>query len=176
MNFGWALTPMPNSIPSDGATIVVYIDGLRRPAITGRRGHQVSLPGRANSDAAVGFPVRTTTLANGVHTIAWAVTDSGGNSEGIGSRFFSVANNTTTSSLTLERSSSAQSLAASVGGAPLGRDRTREGSPRSSGSGWRQHRRSTAAKGFDQAPRSTGSRPTRTVSRRCAPAGNTGSR
>jgi hypothetical protein len=115
VNFGWALTPMSNSIPSDGSTIVVYIDGLPvgRPTYGQPRADIASIfPGRANSDAAVGFfQFDTTTLANGVHTIAWAVTDSGGSSEGIGSRFFNVANNTTTSSLTLERSSSAQSLA-----------------------------------------------------------------
>ncbi|MCX6561962.1 MAG: Ig-like domain-containing protein, partial [Candidatus Aminicenantes bacterium] len=27
-NFGWALTPMPNSIPTDGSTIGVWIDGV----------------------------------------------------------------------------------------------------------------------------------------------------
>ena len=36
----------------------------------------------------------TTTLANGVHTIAWAVTANNGQSSGIGSRFFTVANGT----------------------------------------------------------------------------------
>ena len=34
----------------------------------------------------------TTKLANGVHTIAWGVTDAAGNAEGIGSRYFTVLN------------------------------------------------------------------------------------
>jgi hypothetical protein len=34
----------------------------------------------------------TTTLANGLHTISWGVTDSAGHSQGIGSRFFRVRN------------------------------------------------------------------------------------
>jgi hypothetical protein len=50
-------------------------------------------PGYANSGGAVGhFALDTTTLSNGVHTIAWVVVDSGGNASGIGSRYFTVAN------------------------------------------------------------------------------------
>jgi hypothetical protein len=43
--------------------------------------------------AAIGaYDIDTTRLANGLHTIAWSVTDSAGRIEGIGSRFFTVAN------------------------------------------------------------------------------------
>jgi len=49
-----------------------------------------------NLDAARGaigsFTIDTTTLSNGLHTIAWSVTDSAGRTEGIGSRFFMVFN------------------------------------------------------------------------------------
>ncbi len=38
------------------------------------------------------FVFNTTTLTNGLHTIAWGVTDSAGRGEGIGSRFFVVLN------------------------------------------------------------------------------------
>jgi hypothetical protein len=38
------------------------------------------------------FVIDTTRLANGLHTIAWGVTDSAGRSEGIGSRYFTVSN------------------------------------------------------------------------------------
>lgn len=38
------------------------------------------------------YSIDTTTLVNGVHTIAWSVTDSAGRTEGIGSRFFTVLN------------------------------------------------------------------------------------
>jgi hypothetical protein len=51
----------------------------------------------------------TTTLSNGRHTIAWGVTDSVGNAEGIGSRYFTVLNGASASSITVERSSSTQS-------------------------------------------------------------------
>ena len=37
---------------------------------------------------------QTTTLANGVHTIAWGVVDSAGHASGVGSRYFTVANPT----------------------------------------------------------------------------------
>jgi hypothetical protein len=50
-------------------------------------------PGYANSGGAVGlFVLDTTTLANGLHTIAWSVTDNLGRADGIGSRFFWVQN------------------------------------------------------------------------------------
>jgi hypothetical protein len=50
-------------------------------------------PGLQNSDGAVGyFYLDTTKLTNGVHTIAWSVTDSAGNDQGIGSRYFTVQN------------------------------------------------------------------------------------
>ena len=38
------------------------------------------------------YTFNTNTLANGLHTIAWSVTDSAGRNEGIGSRFFNVLN------------------------------------------------------------------------------------
>ncbi len=49
-----------------------------------------------NLDAARGaigsFNIDTTTLADGLHTIAWSVTDSAARADGIGSRFFTVFN------------------------------------------------------------------------------------
>ncbi len=38
------------------------------------------------------FAIDTTTLPNGLHTIAWSVTDSAGRTNGVGSRFFVVRN------------------------------------------------------------------------------------
>jgi hypothetical protein len=120
-NFGWALTPKPHAIPNDGTTIMVYIDGVPvgHPTYNNNRADIAALfPGRSNSSGAVGYyQFDTTTLANGVHTIAWSVTDDGGNVEGIGSRFFTVLNGGTTSSLTLDTSSSIQ--AAAGGGAEV---------------------------------------------------------
>lgn len=96
VNFGWALTPMPKSIPADGSTITVYIDSL--PIGTVDYGHFRGdianlFPGLANSLGAVGFRmIDTTRLAEGVHTIAWVVVDDNGDAKGIGSRYFTVAN------------------------------------------------------------------------------------
>lgn len=93
---GWALTPLPNKIPEDGSTIKVYVDGvsvgqatynIRRPDI------QALFPGFANSERAHAyFDLDTTAYSNGIHTLAWTVTDNAGNSSGIGSRFFVIQN------------------------------------------------------------------------------------
>jgi hypothetical protein len=96
MNWGWVLTPQPNSIAANGSTINVYVDGVNEghPIYNLYRADIASLfPGYANSNNAVGyFNLDTSTYANGVHTISWTATDSGGNSDGIGSRYFSVNN------------------------------------------------------------------------------------
>jgi hypothetical protein len=96
INFGWALTPLPKTIPTNGSTTRVLIDGVwvgqvdynhARPDI------QSLFPGYNNTDGAVGFYIfDTTSLANGLHTIAWTVVDNAGAVEGIGSRFFTVSN------------------------------------------------------------------------------------
>ncbi len=96
VNFGWALTPLPKSIPIDGSTITVWVDGLPlgHPVYNNYRGDIATLfPGYANSNGAVGyFNLNTTGYADGVHTIAWSVTDSAGAADGIGSRYFSIQN------------------------------------------------------------------------------------
>ena len=96
VNYGWALTRMPNSIPTDGHTISVYVDGqaLGHPVYNNYRSDIATLfPGYANSGGAVGyFNLDTTQLTNGLHTISWAVTDSANQSDGIGSRYFTVLN------------------------------------------------------------------------------------
>ena len=95
-NHGWVLTPMPNSIPTDGSTIDVYIDGvlLGHPVYNVYRSDIASLfPGYANSDGAHAyFDFNTTGYSNGVHTIYWTATDDAGNTDGIGSRYFSIQN------------------------------------------------------------------------------------
>lgn len=101
INYGWALTPKPNAIATDGSTINVLIDGavMGHPVYNNYRADIASLfPGYANSNAAVGyFYIDTTYLKNGVHTISWDVTDNAGNCDGIGSRYFSVRNMTSAS-------------------------------------------------------------------------------
>jgi len=95
-NIGWVLTPLPNKIPEDGSTINVYIDGvdLGHPTYNIYRSDIAELfPGYANSDGAVAYlDFDTTTYTNGVHTIAWSAVDNAGNTDGIGSRYFTIQN------------------------------------------------------------------------------------
>jgi len=96
INWGWVLTPQPNSIPSNGSTINVYVDGVKlgNPTYNIYRSDIANLfPGYANSYGAIGyFYLDTTPYDNGVHSIYWTAKDTGGNSDGIGSRYFNVQN------------------------------------------------------------------------------------
>jgi hypothetical protein len=98
-NFGWVLSPgTAKADPPDGGAVSVLVDGLN-----------VGSPGgwSARSDLSALFPqsqfsgighalgvfgLNTTLFTNGVHTIAWIVTDTGGHTSGVGSRFFTVSN------------------------------------------------------------------------------------
>jgi hypothetical protein len=95
-NHGWVLTPMPNKIPENGTTIIVYIDGipLGNPAYNIFRDDIAALfPGYANSSRPHAFlDFDTTTYSNGLHTIQWVAADNAGNADGIGSRYFSIQN------------------------------------------------------------------------------------
>ena len=75
VNFGWALTPLPKTIPIDGSTIPCWSMAWRCGTATynNRRSDIATLfPGLNNTNGAVGFRVLdTTTLTNGLHTIAW---------------------------------------------------------------------------------------------------------
>ncbi len=95
-NWGWVLTPPPNSIPANGSTIDVLVDGvvLGHPTYNNYREDIASFfPGYSNSNGAAGyFELDTTAYENGVHTIQWTAVDNAGNSDGIGSRYFSIQN------------------------------------------------------------------------------------
>jgi len=96
INWGWVLTPQPNNIPTNGTTIDVYVDGINlgNPIYNIYRADIAELfPGYANSNGAIGyFTLDTTSFSNGVHTIQWIAKDSAENSDGIGSRYFTVQN------------------------------------------------------------------------------------
>ena len=95
-NSGWVLTPLPNKVPEDGSTINVYVDGVNLGHPTYniyREDVAVLFPGYANSNGAHAyFNFDTTAYTNGVHTIYWTATDDAGNTDGIGSRFFTIQN------------------------------------------------------------------------------------
>ena len=111
INWGWCLTPMPSKIPVDGSTITVYVDGvaLGNPVYNIYRADIAkAFPGYANSDGAVGyFYIDTTAYDDGVHAIQWVVTDNAGNSDGIGSRYFTISNDIPVSSSSAASASSA---------------------------------------------------------------------
>jgi hypothetical protein len=96
INWGWVLTPQPKSIPTDGSTINVWVDGvnLGHPTYNIYRSDIARLfPGYNNSSGAAGyFILDTTAYANGIHTIQWTATDDAGNTDGIGSRYFAIQN------------------------------------------------------------------------------------
>jgi len=96
INWGWALTPPPNKIPTDGSTIDVWIDGVNigHPTYNIYRSDIASLfPNYANSNGAVGYyDLVTVRYPNGVHTIQWTAADNAGNIDGIGSRYFTIDN------------------------------------------------------------------------------------
>src|SRR2546429_37852 len=77
---------MPSSRPAPGR--------MSRQAVPTHRSTIASVfPGLSNSNGAVGyFYIDTTTLSNGVHTLAWVVYDNAGRGDGIGSRYFTVFN------------------------------------------------------------------------------------
>jgi hypothetical protein len=111
-NYGWALTPGSAMIPTNGSTMTVVVDGVAVGTVSYnlcRDGASPPAgPGQCHDDIATLFPsttnittgsgaigvfnLNTTTLANGVHTIAWGVSDNQGRSDGLGSRFFTVQN------------------------------------------------------------------------------------
>ncbi|HEY7500965.1 MAG TPA: BACON domain-containing carbohydrate-binding protein [Vicinamibacterales bacterium] len=99
INFGWVLAgqPMGRSIPTNGSTISVLIDGSPIGGVDSYNNFRSDIaalfPGYVNSNGAVGVKtINTTALTNGVHTIAWLASDNLGATQGIGSRFFTVAN------------------------------------------------------------------------------------
>jgi len=95
-NHGWALTPQPDFIRFDGSRLSVYIDGVYKghPVYDVYRSDiKAYFPDYRNSRGAGGyFDIDTTRFDDGIHTIAWIAIDSGGHSDGIGSRYFSISN------------------------------------------------------------------------------------
>ena len=96
VNFGWALTPQPACIATNGSTITVYIDNLPvgHPTYNQPRSDiQTLFPGYCNTNGAVGFfMIDTTKLPNGLHSIQWVAVDNAGHAAGLGSRYFTVQN------------------------------------------------------------------------------------
>ena len=94
-HFAWALTPLPKTIPKDGSTIWVWVDGvpLGHPNYNQYRPDIAALfPGYNNSDGAVGvYHIDLTPYENGIHILQWSITDDNGAADGL-SRYFEIQN------------------------------------------------------------------------------------
>jgi hypothetical protein len=100
LNFGWVLSRAGAfANPPQGGTVRIAIDGALIATVPGSWGARSDLtalfpaqefPGIANALGVAAL--NTTTLTNGVHTIAWVVTATNGQAAGIGSRYFTVSN------------------------------------------------------------------------------------
>jgi titin len=98
-NFGWVLSQgNGRADPPGGGTVTVFIDGVAAGSPggwTSRSDLSTLFPSSQYSgvSTALGvFSFDSTTLADGIHTLAWIVTDAKGGTAGVGSRFFSVFN------------------------------------------------------------------------------------
>jgi hypothetical protein len=98
-NQGWILAQPGRSIPFDGSTIRLFIDGAEQPQVAGYGfprpdvARLFPFPTYANANGpAVRFTFDTTPLADGLHTIVWVVADDLGVIEGIGSRYMNIQN------------------------------------------------------------------------------------
>ena len=120
-NFGWVLARgLRRADPPGGGTVQVLIDGAVASFVPGGWNSRSDLsalfpaaeyPGINTALGLAAFD--STTLSNGVHTIAWVVTDNLGNSAGVGSRYFTVSNGAGITASSSQLAASASLLPAS---------------------------------------------------------------
>jgi hypothetical protein len=85
--------PVPTGHYCDDDIGNIFGQPTPQPAFTVRTSNPTRYRNLDAGRGAIGaFDIDTTALSNGMHTLAWGVTDSAGRSEGIGSRFFNVIN------------------------------------------------------------------------------------
>lgn len=122
-SFGWVLARAPRraDVPG-GGSVSVLIDGVAVGSPSGWSARPDLLPLFPAAEypginsAVANYSFDTRALANGMHTMAWVVTDNRGNAAGVGSRYFRVFNSTA-SAMTL--APAATSLSALTLGAEL---------------------------------------------------------
>lgn len=85
--------PVPSTSFCNDDVASIFGNATPQATLTTRTANATKYRNLDAGRAAIGaFSINTTTLSNGLHTIVWGVTDSGGRPEGIGSRFFTVQN------------------------------------------------------------------------------------
>jgi WD40 repeat protein len=115
-NTGWVLTPNAGALIG-ADKVQVAIDGVflpGTPSMSDRTDISSGFSQFNTTGAGRGLFIDTTQYSDGAHTIGWLVTDSGGKADGVGSRFFTVANST--SALTV---AGAEPSARDLDGLPL---------------------------------------------------------
>ena len=125
-NFGWVLSPAPSfADPPDGGTVSVFIDGTNvgspagwaaRPDLTAVF-PAAQFPGISRALGLYG--VDTTAFANGLHTIAWIVTNNAGTTAGVGSRFITISNGSLLAAPSVSSRASAGASSADVESLPV---------------------------------------------------------
>jgi hypothetical protein len=99
-NFGWVLSRGgTRADPPGGGTVQILVDGAFLNTVPGSWNSRPDLSALfpaaqyTGVNSALGLAsIDTETLSNGVHTMAWIVTDNLGVASGIGSRYFTVSN------------------------------------------------------------------------------------
>ena len=85
--------PVPAGVHCDDDVASIFGNTTPQATFTTRTGNPTRYRNLDVGRAAIGaYNIDTTALSNGLHTIAWGVTDSAGRADGIGSRFFTVLN------------------------------------------------------------------------------------
>jgi hypothetical protein len=91
---GWVLTPNAGAtIPPAGVRVSVddaFLPDV--PGVSDRADITAGFPGFDTTGAGRGLFLDTTKYADGLHTIGFLVTDSAGQSDGVGGRFFTIDN------------------------------------------------------------------------------------
>jgi hypothetical protein len=85
--------PVPTGIFCNDDVSNIFGNATPQPVLTTRTANTTLFRNLDAGRAPIGvYSFNTATLTNGLHTIAWSVSDSAGRNEGIGSRFFNVLN------------------------------------------------------------------------------------
>jgi hypothetical protein len=127
-NYGWVLSPgTRRADPPGGGTVSVIIDGVRVGSPSGwtsRADLSAFFPASSyrGINTALGvFTFDSRTLTNGLHSIAWAVTDTAHGTAGVGSRYFLVANGSSSTAAVAAAPAAQMLVAATASPALTGR-------------------------------------------------------
>lgn len=85
--------PVPTAVFCNDDVSNIFGNASPQPVLTNRTANATFFRNLDAGRAPIGvYTFNTATLSNGLHTIAWSVSDTAGRIEGIGSRFFNVLN------------------------------------------------------------------------------------